>query len=94
MAKFTKPKRKKGLRLPPPPPVEKAPNNLEQPEHAPAPPAESKRPERVTGRTAQFATRVRADWLHNFKVYAANNDMKLVELLEKAFEAYKKVNRD
>ena len=89
MATFGKVKRKRVSRLPPPPPAEVVPNNLQQPEHAPAP---SIRPSRATGRTAQFATRVREDWLQEFKVYAVMHRMKLVHLLEKSFEAYKQAN--
>jgi len=42
-----------------------------------------------TGRTAQFATRVSPEFLKEFKKQAFNDDLKIVELLEASFNAYK-----
>ncbi len=44
---------------------------------------------RATGRTKQLATRVREDFYDELKVYAATHRMKMVEVLERSFEALK-----
>ena len=62
-------------------------DNLSQPEHAPAKP--KKKARNKTGRTAIFSTRVKPTFLKEFKKVALENDLKLVELLEASFEAYK-----
>lgn len=78
--------------LPPPPTAAEAPANLEAPEIAPA--AIDGRSARATGRTAQLATRVRPDWLHELKIYAATHRLKLVEVLELGFDALKQQRRN
>jgi|ACQI01.1.fsa_nt_gi hypothetical protein len=76
-----------------PPIIEEAGENLEAPETAPKtekPKAKNKKKARYkTGRTAQFATRVSPEFLRAFKKQAFNDDLKIVELLEASFEAYK-----
>jgi hypothetical protein len=100
MVEFSKIKR----RLPPPTPAE-AKANLRAPEvapapakrraskplprPAPAPPPEDGRAARATGRTHQLATRVRAEFHDELRLYAAQHRLKLVEVLERAFEALK-----
>ena len=81
MADFKKLRRN----LPPPPTTAEAPANLQAPETAPA----DGRSARATGRTHQLATRVRADFYDELRLYAARNRLKLVEVLEQAFEALK-----
>ena len=61
--------------------------NLKQPEHAPEKPKKKARSK--TGRTAIFSTRVKPAFLKEFKKVAFENDLKIVELLEASFEAYK-----
>ena len=48
---------------------------------------------RATGRTKQLATRVRENFHDELRVYAATHRLKLVEVLEQAFEALKEQNR-
>jgi len=72
-------------RLPAPPPQEEAATNLHAPETAPA----DGRSARATGRTKQLATRVREDFHDELKVYAAQRRLKLVQVLEQAFNALK-----
>jgi hypothetical protein len=82
--------KKAGQRLPPPPPVAEARDNLRAPEVAP--PIASgvdRRSLRATGRTEQFATRVTEKFHREFKSYAALRGRKINELLEDAFEALK-----
>ena len=45
---------------------------------------------RATGRTKQLATRVREEFYHELRLYAATHRLKLVEVFEHAFEALKK----
>ena len=45
-----------------------------------------KRTLRKTGRTEQFATRVRKEWLKRVKDIAKREDLKLVEVLEESTE--------
>lgn len=75
--------------LPPPPAPAEAPENLRAPETAPEAPAVDGRTLRATGRTKQLATRVREDFHDELRIYAATHRLKLVEVLEKAFEALK-----
>jgi hypothetical protein len=87
MADFKKIRRN----LPPPPTEEEATSNLSAPEIAPAD-AESgvdRRTLRATGRTHQLATRVKVEFYDELRVYAATHRLKLVEVLERAFEALK-----
>ena len=72
--------------LPPPPSEAEAPGNLAEPEAAPS----DGRTARATGRTKQLATRVREEFYDELKVYAATHRLKLVQVLEQAFEALKK----
>jgi hypothetical protein len=81
MADFKKLRRN----LPAPPTAAEAPANLQAPEIAPA----DGRASRATGRTHQLATRVRAEFYDELKLYAARHRLKLVEVLEQAFEALK-----
>ena len=71
--------------LPPPPSPEEAPANLRAPGTVPT----DGRSLRATGRTHQLATRVRAEFYDELKIYAATHRIKLVEVLERAFEALK-----
>ncbi len=82
MADFKKLRRN----LPPPPAEAEAPGNLKAPESA----SVDGRSLRVTGRTKQLATRVREEFHDELKVYAATHRLKLVEVLERSFEALKK----
>jgi hypothetical protein len=81
MADFKKMRRN----LPSPPTAEEAPKNLTAPEVAPT----DGRSAKATGRTHQLATRVRMDFYDELKLYAAQNRLKLVEVLEQAFAALK-----
>jgi hypothetical protein len=72
-------------RLPSPPTEAEAPTNLSQPEVAPS----DGRSRRATGRTMQLATRVREDFHHELKMYAAKHRLKLVEVLELGHQALK-----
>ena len=74
-----------------PPIMEEAGENLEAPETAPK--ADKKKARYKTGRTAQFATRVSPEFLKEFKKQAFNDDLKIVELLEASFKAYKKKDK-
>lgn len=75
-----------------PPGIERAGENLSAPEHAPAAPTitdtKKERPKRRTGRTEPFATRVTPEFHQRLKLLAAQDDLKIVELLEKALDAY------
>lgn len=78
-----------------PPIIEEAGENLEAPEAAPIEDTSviKKKARHKTGRTDQFSTRVTPDFLKDFKRQAFEDDLKIVELLEKSFEAYKKIKR-
>ena len=89
MANFSKLARRN---LPPPPTEAEAPDNLQAPETAPEPGADG-RSLRATGLTKQLATRVREDFHEELRVYAATHRLKLVEVLEQAFEALKAKSR-
>jgi hypothetical protein len=86
MAQF---KNRQGPKLPAPPALEVAPQNLRAPEIAPASPLDG-RSARATGRTKQLATRVREEFYDELRLYAATHRLKLVEVLELGFEALKK----
>ena len=49
-----------------------------------------KRTLRKTGRTEQFATRVKKEWLEKVRGMAEKENLKLVEVLEKMLEQYEK----
>jgi hypothetical protein len=70
-----------------PPSPETVPNNLAQPEHAPA---VDGRALRATGRTEQLATRVRPEFHRRVKIIAARDGLKIAELLEQAIDAYER----
>ncbi|SNT42841.1 hypothetical protein SAMN05421770_11435 [Granulicella rosea] len=89
MANFTKPQRSK---LPPPPALNEATDNLRAPEHAPLGVVDG-RTLRATGRTQQLSTRVTEAFHRELKVYAVQHKLKLNELLEMSFEAFKRANR-
>jgi len=84
MADFKKIRRN----LPAPPTAAEAPSNLSEPEVAPS----DGRSARATGRTKQLATRVREDFHDELKIYAATHRLKLVQVLEQAFDALKEKN--
>ena len=86
MAQF---KTRQGPKLPPPPSIEAATENLRAPETAPAP-TQDGRSANATGRTKQLATRVREEFYDELKQYAAAHRLKLVEVLELGFEALKR----
>jgi hypothetical protein len=83
MAQF---KPRQGPKLPAPPPLEVAPENLRAPETAPAPSMDG-RSMRATGRTKQLATRVREEFYDDLKIYAAKHRLKIVEVLELGFKS-------
>ena len=85
MADFKKLRRN----LPAPPTAAEAPANLREPETAPT----DGRSARATGRTYPLGTRVREDWHAEVKLYAAQHRIKMVEVLEQAFEALKARNK-
>ena len=85
MADFKKLRRN----LPAPPMAAEAPANLRAPEVAPA----DGRSMRATGRTHQLATRVRVEFYDEIRLYAAQHRLKLVEVLEQAFEALKEKSK-
>jgi hypothetical protein len=75
--------------LPAPPAPSDASDNLRAPEIAPS----DGRSARATGRTYQLATRVTPAFHEAVKTYAAQHRLKLVEVLEKAFDALKAQDR-
>ena len=81
MADFKKLRRN----LPPPPAATEASANLQAPETAPT----DGRSARATGRTKQLATRVTEEFYDELRLYAAQNRLKLVQVLELGFEALK-----
>jgi hypothetical protein len=85
MAQF---KTRQGPKLPPPPAMDAASENLRAPEVAPAP-VQDGRSAKATGRTKQLATRVREEFYDELKLYAATHRLKLVEVLERGFSALK-----
>lgn len=87
MADFSKIKQRKKSRFGKAPSPEDNNNNLDAPETAPV-----RKPRKKTGRTVPFATKVTSEFDEEFRRIAFFGKMKKVELLEKALEAYKKVN--
>lgn len=78
-----------------PPPMEEASPNLEAPEHAPTLPPLVPSHVRIDGRslrrshrTIQFATRVSPEFDERIRAIAQRDGLLLVEVLEKALEAY------
>lgn len=53
-----------------------------------------KRTLRKTGRTEQFATRVNKEWLEKVKEIAKSEELKYVEVLERALECYEKQRKN
>lgn len=102
MADVSKLKQKPARRLGLPPAVDEASDNLSAPEVAPvlvaaaAPqtaPAHRRRDGRSmrkTGRTLTFATRVSQDFDERIRNIAEQNGLMLVEVLERALEAYER----
>lgn len=98
MADLSKLKVRRNSSLGSPPPLEEASINLEAPELAPASvpgPMTGSEYVRVDGRTArkshrtkQFATRVSQDWDERIRQIAARDGLLLVEVLERALDAY------
>jgi hypothetical protein len=83
MAQF---KPRQGPKLPVPPSLEVAPQNLRAPEIAPAEAVDG-RSLRATGRTKQLATRVREEFYDDLKLYAVTHRLKIVEVLELGFKS-------
>jgi hypothetical protein len=85
-------------RLGAPPPIEDTGANLKAPEIAPSPavttvahPKERDgRSARRTGRTVQFATRVSEGFDERFRAVCERDSLLIVELLEKALDAYER----
>lgn len=72
-----------------PPALSEAGDNLSAPEVAPVDEGYiDGRTTRKTGRTEQLATRVTAQFHKKVKMLAARDELKIVELLEKAIELY------
>lgn len=71
-----------------PPSLNEAGNNLSAPEVSPGDEYVDGRSVRKTGRTEQFATRVTPQFHKKVKMLAARDDLKIVEILEKAIELY------
>lgn len=62
-----------------------APPDVPMPETSP--PSKTRRARRKTGRTEQFATRLRADTLEAIYGYADSHEITLAETIERAIEA-------
>jgi hypothetical protein len=85
-----------------PPSIDEASNNLKAPEIAPRPPLQAEERDiepvtrrdarmlRRTNRTLPFATRVSPAFDNRLRDIAEREGIKLVELLEKALDAYEK----
>ncbi len=71
--------------LPSLPTAAEASANFRAPEVAPS----DGRAVRATGRTSPLGTRVREEWRAEVKLYAAQHRIKMIEVLEQAFEALK-----
>lgn len=87
-ADFSKIKKGKN-RLGAVPDLEESSGNLDAPETAPAEPVKRK-PRAKTGRTEPLNFKVSEEFQQEFKQTALNNKLKLVELLERCFDQYKK----
>jgi hypothetical protein len=89
-------KLKKAGRLGPPPAADEASANLAAPEVAPAPTAPAPAPyrrrdgrsARRTNRTLTFATRVTPEFDERLRDIAERDGLMLVEVMERALEAY------
>ena len=81
-------KLQKHSRLGLPPSANNIKNNLQQPELVEL--AVDGRTLKKTGRTHQLATRVTPDFYNKVRIIAARDKIKIVELLERAVEAYEK----
>jgi hypothetical protein len=105
MADVSKLKQKPARRLGPPPAVDEASENLSAPEVAPVAPApiavvaapqaaaprrRDGRSMRRTGRTVTFATRVSQEFDDRIRDIAEEKGLMLVEVLERALEAYER----
>ena len=89
MADLSKLKRRNTLGDPPP--VEEASQNLQAPEIVEASPRRiDGRSLRKTGRTLQLATRVSWEFDTKLRQIAQRDGLKLVEVLERALEAYER----
>ena len=97
MADLSKLKKKRRSSFGPPPTVDEASPNLTAPESAPMPspvpvhhdhPRIDGRTLRRTNRTIQFATRVTPEFDTRLRQIAARDGLLLVEVLERALEAY------
>ena len=71
-----------------PPDPSQAGRNLAEPETAPA--WVDGRSLRATGRTSQFATRIRPEYHKKAKLIAARDGITLAELFEKGVDAYER----
>lgn len=74
-------------RLGTPPDPSHAGRNLTQPETAPGIDGRSLR---ATGRTAQFATRIKPEYHRKAKMIAARDGITLAELFERGVDAYER----
>lgn len=82
----------KKKRLEVPPTLAETASNLQLPEVIGE--KVDKRTLRKTGRTEQFATRVSPEWLEKVKEIAKREDLKLVEVLERALEIYERQSKN
>lgn len=100
MANFQKLKTRNNLGKPPT--ETSVGNNLQAPETAPITEPVGQTPQsnvdgrtlRATGRTEPFATRVTPGVRKRYKTIALHNDMTMGELLEKALDAYEKLQEN
>ena len=81
-------KKLKKRKLEAPPLLDEVKSNLHMPEITDW--KTDKRTLRKTGRTEQFATRVRKDWLEKIRNIATQQDLKLVEVLERMLEEWER----
>jgi len=88
VSKLKKLKRKSTLGEPPP--LEEASQNLKAPETTTHTERIDARSMRRSGRTIQFATRVSPDFDRRIREIAIREELLLVEVLEKALDAYEK----
>lgn len=94
MANLKKIQKSKKNRLGTPPSIDDSPNNLKAPETAPLESERSSpesRPARKTGRTKAFGTRVSPEFDQEFRRTAFEDGLKMVDLLELSFKAYKQL---
>ena len=99
MADFSQIKDKKKNRFGSPISSKESSTILTSPEHAPVNPKEEvrevkkKKARGKTGRTTPFSTRVSEEFDKDFRQVAFTMELKKVDLLEKALQAYKKANK-